>query len=199
MVSPLELKNKEFSTKLMGYNKAEVDDFLSVVIKDYEALYRFFRKNADPEEVSSEADESPEPKYPEPKYPEHRQPGQMPRQSARGGAEANAVGAPSEEGSPPESRPQDRAVVEILEMARQAAEDARRAASAEAQSLVADAQRRAAVIAAEADSKVRAAERRLQDLSSQESAARARMKGLIEGYRQLMEDFEETSGIDYNL
>lgn len=191
MVSPLELKNKEFSTKLMGYNKAEVDDFLSVVIKDYEALYRFFRKNVDADASTDEIEEReqnhPEPKYTEPRLPERRV------APARGGEPF------MEEAPQPQSGSQDRAIMEILEMARGAAEDARKAAATEAQSVLADAQRKAGAISAEADAKVRAAERRLQDLSAQEAAVRARMKGLIEVYRQLMEDFEATSGIDYNL
>lgn len=178
MVSPLELKNKEFSTKLMGYNKAEVDDFLSVVIKDYEALYRFFRKNAETEE---DAVEQEAPAY-------DRKP-----------LKVKTEEKPIEEAPLAGSQPHDRAVMEILEMARQAAEDSRRAASSEAQSVVADAQRKAAAVAADADSQLKAAQRRLQDLSAQEAALRARMKGLLEVYRHLMEDFEATSGIDYNL
>lgn len=198
MVSPLELKNKEFSTKLMGYNKAEVDDFLSVVIKDYEALYRFFRKNVDAgADVSPDEMEGPEQKYPEPRCTEQgHQDQRMPERRA---AQAKVPDAFAEEAPHPQSVPQDRAVMEILEMARGAAEDARKAAASEAQSVIADAQRKAGALSAEADAKVRAAERRLQDLSAQEAAVRARMKGLIEVYRQLMEDFEATSGIDYNL
>ena len=195
MVSPLELKNKEFSTKLMGYNKAEVDDFLSVVIKDYEALYRFFRKNVD-----IEADAAPEEQEaPEPRLMEQRPSGQRPPSDQRVIEPAEGPQSSPEDRPASQSQPYDRAVMEILEMARQAAEDARKAALSEAQSVLADAQRRAGALAAEADAKVRAAERRLQDLSAQESAVRARMKGLIEVYRQLMEDFESTSGIDYNL
>ncbi len=195
MVSPLELKNKEFSTKLMGYNKAEVDDFLSVVIKDYEALYRFFRKNSEAEaDAAHEKQEAFEVSNPAAR-PSNQKASDNERNQLQGkGSDESPEAAPLAE-----SKPHDRAVMEILEMARQAAEDARRAASAEAQSVMADAQRKAAAVAAEADSKLRAAERRLQDLSAQEAAVRARMKGLIEVYRQLMEDFEATSGIDYNL
>ncbi len=36
VLSPLDIHNKEFSTKLRGYNVDEVNDFLEQIIKDYQ-------------------------------------------------------------------------------------------------------------------------------------------------------------------
>ena len=38
MLRPIDIQNKEFEKKLKGYNCDEVDDFLDVVIQDYELL-----------------------------------------------------------------------------------------------------------------------------------------------------------------
>lgn len=39
-LSPLDIKNKSFPTKMRGYNQEEVDDFLDQVIADYEDALR---------------------------------------------------------------------------------------------------------------------------------------------------------------
>lgn len=38
MLRPIDIQNKEFEKKIKGYNCDEVDDFLDVVIQDYEIL-----------------------------------------------------------------------------------------------------------------------------------------------------------------
>ena len=38
MLRPIDIQNKEFEKKIKGYNCDEVDDFLDVVIQDYELL-----------------------------------------------------------------------------------------------------------------------------------------------------------------
>ena len=38
MLRPIDIQNKEFEKKLKGYNCDEVDDFLDIVIQDYELL-----------------------------------------------------------------------------------------------------------------------------------------------------------------
>ena len=38
MLTPIDIQNKEFEKKLKGYDCDAVDDFLDVVIQDYEAL-----------------------------------------------------------------------------------------------------------------------------------------------------------------
>lgn len=40
MMTPLDLTNKEFKKKLLGYNEDEVNEFLDRVIEDYEKLYK---------------------------------------------------------------------------------------------------------------------------------------------------------------
>ncbi|GCF93959.1 cell division protein DivIVA [Enterococcus florum] len=35
-LTPLDIQNKNFSTKMRGYNQDEVDDFLDMVVRDYE-------------------------------------------------------------------------------------------------------------------------------------------------------------------
>ncbi|WP_314060253.1 DivIVA domain-containing protein [uncultured Vagococcus sp.] len=39
-LSPLDIKNKSFPTKMRGYNQEEVDDFLDQIINDYEDVLR---------------------------------------------------------------------------------------------------------------------------------------------------------------
>ena len=39
-LTPLDIHNKEFSRRLRGYDEDEVNEFLDLVIKDYEALIR---------------------------------------------------------------------------------------------------------------------------------------------------------------
>lgn len=38
MLTPIDIQNKEFEKKLKGYDCDAVDDFLDIVIQDYEAL-----------------------------------------------------------------------------------------------------------------------------------------------------------------
>ena len=38
VLSPDDIHNKEFSTKLRGYNIDEVNDFLEQIIKDYQIV-----------------------------------------------------------------------------------------------------------------------------------------------------------------
>lgn len=37
-LTPLDIQNKSFQTKMRGYEKDEVDDFLDIVVRDYEEL-----------------------------------------------------------------------------------------------------------------------------------------------------------------
>ena len=37
-LTPLDIQNKTFPTKMRGYNQDEVDDFLDLVVRDYEAV-----------------------------------------------------------------------------------------------------------------------------------------------------------------
>lgn len=40
MLTPIDIQRQDFAVKLRGYNADEVDDFLDLVGKDYETLYR---------------------------------------------------------------------------------------------------------------------------------------------------------------
>lgn len=40
MLRPIDIQNKEFEKKLKGYSCDEVDDFLDIVIQDYELLFK---------------------------------------------------------------------------------------------------------------------------------------------------------------
>ena len=51
VLSPDDIHNKEFSTKLRGYNIDEVNDFLEQIIKDYQIT---LKQNKDLQERSSE-------------------------------------------------------------------------------------------------------------------------------------------------
>ena len=44
MLRPIDIQNKEFEKKLKGYNCDEVDDFLDVVIQDYELCVKKIRR-----------------------------------------------------------------------------------------------------------------------------------------------------------
>lgn len=44
MLTPLDIQNKKFASGAMGYKKAEVDEFLELVLRDYETMYK---KNID--------------------------------------------------------------------------------------------------------------------------------------------------------
>ncbi|AYW44536.1 DivIVA domain-containing protein [Tetragenococcus koreensis] len=37
-ITPLDIQNKNFQTKMRGYEKDEVDDFLDIVVRDYEEI-----------------------------------------------------------------------------------------------------------------------------------------------------------------
>ena len=40
MITPVDIQNKEFSTGAFGYKKNEVDEFLSIVEREFDALYK---------------------------------------------------------------------------------------------------------------------------------------------------------------
>lgn len=40
MLTPIDIQRKEFKKSFRGYDVSEVDDFLNLLIKDYESLYR---------------------------------------------------------------------------------------------------------------------------------------------------------------
>ncbi len=40
MITPLDIQNKKFSSGAMGYKKAEVEEFLELVLRDYETMYK---------------------------------------------------------------------------------------------------------------------------------------------------------------
>lgn len=40
MLTPLDIQNKKFKTAALGYQKDEVEDFLELVLNDYEELYK---------------------------------------------------------------------------------------------------------------------------------------------------------------
>ena len=40
MLRPIDIQNKEFEKKIKGYSCDEVDDFLDMVIQDYELLFK---------------------------------------------------------------------------------------------------------------------------------------------------------------
>lgn len=40
MITPMDIRNKEFKKAFRGYNEDEVDEFLDKVISDYERIYR---------------------------------------------------------------------------------------------------------------------------------------------------------------
>ena len=198
MITPLELLNKEFSVKMRGYDRSEVDEFLNMLQKDYETLFRYYRKNCGSDAI--------EPPKPEELEPIEAKPARQ--DATKATAETETYKATPEkplttEPAAPAAYKQEAELGEsikgILAMAQKVAEDARRAAESEAAALISGAEADAARIAAGTEEKLRAAERRLSDLASQESALRARMKGYLEVYRQLIDDFEATSGIDYSL
>ncbi|WP_122645326.1 DivIVA domain-containing protein [Enterococcus mediterraneensis] len=53
-LSPLDIQNKSFSVKMRGYNQDEVDDFLDIVVRDYEELVQ---KNREMEKALKHAEE----------------------------------------------------------------------------------------------------------------------------------------------
>lgn len=40
MLTPVDIQNKRFSSSAMGYKKSEVEDFLELVLRDYETMYK---------------------------------------------------------------------------------------------------------------------------------------------------------------
>ena len=40
MITPLEIHNKKFEKAFMGYDKEDVNDFISFLMEDYETLYK---------------------------------------------------------------------------------------------------------------------------------------------------------------
>lgn len=40
MLTPLDIENRRFKKKVMGYNEIEVEEFLTMVVEDYEKLYK---------------------------------------------------------------------------------------------------------------------------------------------------------------
>lgn len=55
MLTPIDIQRQDFEVKLRGYNADEVDDFLDLVGKDYEKLYR---ENAELREQIKQLDRS---------------------------------------------------------------------------------------------------------------------------------------------
>ena len=46
-VTPLEIRDKVFSTKFRGYDKDQVDEFLDEILWDYEELIRYKDESED--------------------------------------------------------------------------------------------------------------------------------------------------------
>lgn len=40
MITPLEIENREFKKTVGGYNRDDVEDFMSLILVDYEKLYK---------------------------------------------------------------------------------------------------------------------------------------------------------------
>ena len=38
-ITALDIKDKQFTTKFRGYNEQEVDEFLDIIVDDYEDLF----------------------------------------------------------------------------------------------------------------------------------------------------------------
>jgi len=53
-LTPLDIQNKSFQTKMRGYEKDEVDDFLDIVVRDYEEVVQ---KNREMEKSLKHAEE----------------------------------------------------------------------------------------------------------------------------------------------
>ena len=43
-ITALDIKDKQFTTKFRGYNEQEVDEFLDIIIDDYEDLVHWNRE-----------------------------------------------------------------------------------------------------------------------------------------------------------
>lgn len=57
MLTPIDIQRQDFEVKLRGYNADEVDDFLDLVGKDYEKLYK---ENAELREKVKQLDKAVE-------------------------------------------------------------------------------------------------------------------------------------------
>lgn len=55
MLKPIDIQNKEFSKKINGYDRDEVDDFLDIIIKNYDALCKENMRLMDKVESLSES------------------------------------------------------------------------------------------------------------------------------------------------
>ena len=53
-LTPLDIQNKSFSTKMRGYEKDEVDDFLDMIVRDYEEV---IQKNREMDKALKHAEE----------------------------------------------------------------------------------------------------------------------------------------------
>lgn len=53
-LTPLDIQNKSFSTKMRGYNQDEVDDFLDLIVRDYEDV---LAKNREMEKALKHSEE----------------------------------------------------------------------------------------------------------------------------------------------
>ena len=40
MITPIDVQNKKFSSSAMGYKKTEVDEFMELLLRDYETMYK---------------------------------------------------------------------------------------------------------------------------------------------------------------
>ena len=47
MITPLDLENKKFEHAAFGYKRSDVDDFMSCIVPEYEALYKQSLENSD--------------------------------------------------------------------------------------------------------------------------------------------------------
>lgn len=54
VLTPLDIQNKSFATKMRGYNQEEVDEFLDILVRDYEELVT---KNRDLEKAVKQSEE----------------------------------------------------------------------------------------------------------------------------------------------
>ena len=51
MLTPMDIQRQDFEVKLRGYNANEVDDFLDLVVKDYEKLYKKLLRKSESQEA----------------------------------------------------------------------------------------------------------------------------------------------------
>ncbi|MCR4425725.1 MAG: DivIVA domain-containing protein [Firmicutes bacterium] len=84
---------------------------------------------------------------------------------------------------------------QTLVMAQKAADDARRNAEEKARLIVETAEREAAAVHDRMQEKVRAAEKRVEELAAQEATFKARMRALLESYMELLKNVDRDLGI----